>query len=182
MVKRSWVKCVTLHELVCFDGPRSLRQHDIHYVNISRRLMFGLASSNMPIKEKHTVARLRLNTADCSPSRLSQAKSKRMQKGNTKKQSSSIFKILKTKKKKTHPSLNSQSLSNNMSSRLELELWSLTAGYLLSCTVHSLFVKQKEINRKVVVLLSQSSNHLSGQGKNCRCLASVTVHGVNYAI
>lgn len=64
MVKQSWVKCVILHELVCFDGPRSLRQLDIHYVNISRGLMLDLASSKMTIKQKHTAARLHLNTTE----------------------------------------------------------------------------------------------------------------------
>lgn len=52
MVKQSWVKCVTLHELVCFDGPSSARQHSIHYVNISRGLMLSLASFKMTIKQK----------------------------------------------------------------------------------------------------------------------------------
>lgn len=141
MVKQSWVKCVTLHELVCFDGPRSSRQHDIHYVNMSRGLMLGLASSKMTIKQKHTAARLRLNTAECRSWRLSQAnKSKQKKKRNAEKQSSVLFKIRKTLKL-------GQYLSS-ISSRLELELWTLTVSYSLSCTLRSLFINQKGINRK----------------------------------
>lgn len=157
MVKQSWVKCVTLPEPVCFDGPSSLRQHDIHYVNFSRGLMLGLPSSKMTIKQKHTATRLRLNTAKCWWWRLSQAN--------------------KTKEKRKHGEvvkhyiedlkialLSNLDSTSNISSRLELELGVLTAGYLQSCIVHSFFTKQKEISRKVI-LLSQGCNHLSWQGR-----------------
>lgn len=115
MVKQSWMKCVTLHELVCFDGPSSLRQQDIHYVNISKGLMLGLANSKMTAKQKHTAARLHLNTTECWSWKLSQAKySKQMKTGNTRKWSNFIFKIIKHEK-----------------TRPEYELRVLMAGYLL---------------------------------------------------